>query len=91
MVDWIRSIQGIVIIGATAVSGIGVAIRDHITIWNNKKAIHKFDRMGEQIRKQIGRHKDDIFKEIAKISNQTSKVEGALEMILSWMEKNGRS
>lgn len=90
MVNWIKSIQGIIVMGATIMSGMGIAIKDHITIWNNKKEIHKFDRMGEQIRKQIGRHKDEIFNEMKNISNQTSEVKGALKAILSWMKENGK-
>lgn len=90
MVDWIRSIQGIFVIGVTTISGIAIGIRDHITIWNNKKEIGKFEKMGNKIQEQIGRHKDEIFNEIKEISNQTAKVEGALESIILWMKNNGK-
>lgn len=90
MVNWIRSIQGIIITSVTIMSGIGIAIRDHIVIWNNKEDIHKFDKAVDKIQEQIGRHRDEIFSEMKTISNQTSEVKGALKAILSWMKKNGK-
>jgi len=91
MVNWIKSIQGIIMTGATILIGIGIGIRDHITVWNNKKNISEFTRITKDIQKQIGRHKDEIFNEMKNISNQTSEVKGALGAILTWMEKNGRN
>jgi len=79
-------------IGVFAITMVVVITRQYDKIGQNEKRAGKLEEaLEEKIPQMLGRWEDKSEKEIKSITKAVSKLEGRMDSIFAWMQKNGRS
>lgn len=78
--------------GIFAITMVVVITRQYDKIDRNKKRVGKLEEtLEKKIPQMLGRWEDKSEKEIKNIIKAVAKLEGRMDSIFSWMQKNGRS